>query len=61
MSSSLSTILDSFDKIVSQKGSGAYVILGILIIIIGIGIGVAAKSELTFFYLSLSAGMTVII
>src|ERR671918_1213292 len=55
-----STISDSFDKIVSQKGSGAYVILGILVIILGFGFGMTVKSELAL-YLSLIAGIAVII
>jgi regulator of protease activity HflC (stomatin/prohibitin superfamily) len=55
-----STISDSFDKIVSQKGSGAYVILGILVIILGFGFGMIVKSELAL-YLSLIAGIAVII
>jgi SPFH domain / Band 7 family len=57
---STSTIPDSFDKIVSQKGSGAYVILGILIIILGFGFGMTVKSELVL-YLSLIAGIAIII
>jgi|SRR5215208_4285238 len=58
--SSTSTISDSFDKIVSQKGSGAYVILGILVIILGFGFGKTVKSELVL-YLSLIAGIAIII
>jgi hypothetical protein len=57
---STSTISDSFDKIVSQKGSGAYVILGILVIILGFGFGKTVKSELVL-YLSLIAGIAIII
>jgi regulator of protease activity HflC (stomatin/prohibitin superfamily) len=54
------TIPDSFDKIVNQKGSGAYVILGILVIILGFGFGMTVKSELVL-YLSLIAGIAIII
>src|ERR671925_1062644 len=57
---STSTIPDSFDKIVNQKGSGAYVILGILVIILGFGFGMTVKSELIL-YLSLIAGIAIII
>src|ERR671925_553762 len=57
---STSTIPDSFDKIVNQKGSGAYVILGILVIILGFGFGMTVKSELVL-YLSLIAGIAIII
>ncbi len=53
-------ILDSFDKIVSQKGSGVNLILGIVVAIIGIGIGVIVKSDLVL-YLSLIAGVAIII
>ena len=57
---SASTILDSFDKIVSQKTSGAYVILGILVVMVGFGIGMVIKTELIL-YLSLIAGIAIII
>ena len=57
---SASTILDSFDKIVSQKTWGAYVILGILVVMVGFGIGMAIKTELIL-YLSLIAGIAIII
>jgi regulator of protease activity HflC (stomatin/prohibitin superfamily) len=53
-------ILNSFDKIVSQKGSGVNLILGIVVAIIGIGIGVIVKSDLVL-YLSLIAGVAIII
>ena len=53
-------ILDSFDKIVSQKGSGVNLILGIVVTIIGIGIGVIVKSDLVL-YLSLIAGIPIVI
>ena len=53
-------ILNPFDKIVSQKGSGVNLILGIVVSIIGIGIGVIVKSDLVL-YLSLIAGVAIII
>jgi regulator of protease activity HflC (stomatin/prohibitin superfamily) len=53
-------ILDAFDKIVSQKGSGVNLIFGIVVAIIGIGIGVIVKSDLVL-YLSLIAGVAIII
>ncbi len=53
-------ILNPFDKIVSQKGSGVNLILGIVVAIIGIGIGVIVKSDLVL-YLSLIAGVAIII
>jgi regulator of protease activity HflC (stomatin/prohibitin superfamily) len=53
-------VLTSFDRIVSQKGSGAYVILGIIIIILGFGFGITIKSELIL-YLSLITGIVIII
>ncbi|HZD36690.1 MAG TPA: SPFH domain-containing protein [Nitrososphaeraceae archaeon] len=58
--SSSSVILDSFDKIVSQKGPGLNVILGILIVVVGIGVGVTTGSELIS-YLSLIAGTALVI
>ena len=39
-------ILDSFDKIVNQKGSGTNLILGIVVAIVGIGIGILMKSDI---------------
>lgn len=53
-------ILDSFDKIVNQKGSGTNLILGIVVAIVGIGIGILMKSDLVP-YLSLIAGLALII
>ena len=50
-----SVIIDPIDKIVSQKGSGAYFALGILALIIGIGVWITGRSDL-FSYLSLIAG-----
>ena len=58
--SSSSVILDSFDKIVSQKGPGLNVILGILIVVVGIGVGVTIGSKLIS-YLSLIAGTALVI
>jgi regulator of protease activity HflC (stomatin/prohibitin superfamily) len=55
-----SSVLNSFDRIVSQKGSGAYVILGIIIIILGFGVGTTIESKLIL-YLSLIAGIAIII
>src|SRR5918996_5014532 len=60
LSASSSMILDSFDKIVSQRTSGVNAIVGLLILIIGIGISIIAKSDLIL-YLSLIAGIAVII
>jgi regulator of protease activity HflC (stomatin/prohibitin superfamily) len=53
-------ILDSFDKIVNQKGSGTNLILGIVVAIVGIGIGILMESDLVL-YLSLIAGLSLII
>lgn len=53
-------ILDSFDKIVNQKGSGTNLILGIVVAIVGIGIGILMESDLVL-YLSLIAGLALII
>src|SRR5918996_1559175 len=60
LSASSSMILDSFDKIVSQRTSGVNAIVGLLILIIGIGISIIAKSD-SILYLSLIAGIAVII
>jgi regulator of protease activity HflC (stomatin/prohibitin superfamily) len=59
LSSVSSSILDPFDKIVSQRRSGNNAILGVLVIILGIGIGFIVKSDLIL-YLSLIAGVAII-
>lgn len=46
-------------KLVNQKGSGAHVIIGILILIIGIGIGLFYQNDLMT-YLAAAAGIIVI-
>ena len=48
------------ERLVTQKGSGYHVILGILILIIGIGIGIAINNELII-YGSLALGIAIII
>jgi regulator of protease activity HflC (stomatin/prohibitin superfamily) len=50
---------DFTSKLVSQKGSGAHVIIGILILIIGIGIGLFFHSD-ALTYLAMTAGIAVI-
>ncbi len=47
-------------KLVSQKGSGSHVIIGILILIIGIGIGLSYQNELII-YLAIATGIAVIV
>lgn len=47
-------------KLVSQKGSGSHVIIGILILIIGIGIGLFYQNELII-YLAIAAGIIFIV
>ena len=54
-----SVVIDPIDKIVSQKGSGAYFALGILALIIGIGVWITGRSDLLS-YLSLIAGGAII-
>jgi regulator of protease activity HflC (stomatin/prohibitin superfamily) len=53
------TPYDFTSKLVSQKGSGAHVIIGILILIIGIGIGLFFHSD-AMTYLAMTAGIAVI-
>jgi len=48
------------ERLITQKGSGYHVILGILILIIGIGIGLAINNELII-YGSLALGIAIII
>lgn len=47
-------------KLVSQKGSGSHVIIGILILIVGIGIGLSYQNELII-YLAIAAGIIFIV
>ncbi|TLX85260.1 MAG: slipin family protein [Thaumarchaeota archaeon] len=47
-------------KLVSQKGSGSHVILGILVLVIGIGIGLYYQND-TMIYLAIAAGIAVIV
>ena len=47
-------------KLVTQKGSGSHVILGILILLIGIGAGLYSQND-TIIYLAIAAGITIII
>ena len=54
-----SVIIDPIDKIVGQKGSGAYFALGILALIIGIGVWITGRSDLLS-YLSITAGGAII-
>jgi len=59
----LSSTYSSYDyayKLVSQKGSGSHVIIGILILIIGIGIGMFFENELIT-YLAIAIGIAVIV
>jgi regulator of protease activity HflC (stomatin/prohibitin superfamily) len=48
------------DAIVSRKGSGAQVILGLVIILVGVGIGQAAENQLVT-YISAAIGISIII
>jgi len=47
-------------KLVTQKGSGAHVILGILILLIGIGAGLYSQND-AILYLAIAAGIAIII
>ncbi len=47
-------------KLVTQKGSGSHVILGILILLIGIGAGLYSQND-AILYLAIAAGITIII
>src|SRR5947209_13274775 len=47
-------------KLVSQKGSGSHVILGILVLVIGIGIGLYYQND-TMIYLAIADGIAVIV
>ena len=42
-------------KLVTQKGSGAHVILGILILLIGIGVSLYSQND-AILYLAMAAG-----
>ena len=54
-----SVIIDPIDKIVSQRGSGAYFALDILALIIGIGVWITGRCDLLS-HLSLIAGGAII-
>src|SRR5919205_156982 len=49
------------DAIVSRKGSGAQVILGLVIILVGVGIGQAAEKNQLVTYISAAIGTSIII
>ena len=56
----MSSIFNISESIVSQKGSGAHIIAGILILVIGLAIGQSMDSALVS-YISISIGIAVII
>lgn len=47
-------------RLVTQKGSGSYVILGIIILIIGVGAGLSLHNDLIL-YVAMAAGVAIII
>src|SRR5262245_37145436 len=56
----MSSIFNLSESIVSQKGSGAHIIAGILILVIGIAIGQSIDSAIIS-YISVAIGVAVII
>ena len=51
---------DIAHRLVTQKGSGSYVILGIIILIIGVGAGLSLRNDLIL-YVAMAAGVVTII
>jgi regulator of protease activity HflC (stomatin/prohibitin superfamily) len=56
----LSHILNISERLVNQKGSGAHVIVGLIILIVGIGIGLAVQIE-AIAYAAIIIGLAIII
>jgi len=60
MSEEMSSLFSISERIVSQKGSGAHVIAGLLILIVGIAFGLSIESEVLV-YAAIVIGLAVII
>jgi regulator of protease activity HflC (stomatin/prohibitin superfamily) len=60
MSEKMSTLFSLSERIVSQKGSGAHVIAGLIILLVGVGFGLSIASDAVV-YAAIVIGLAIII
>src|SRR5438132_10737384 len=56
----MSSLFSISERIVSQKGSGAHVVVGLIILIVGVAVGLSVESN-AILYVSLALGIALII